>query len=39
MKITEVECLILGNQYPFVRIYTDEGLSESENAFDVCRRY
>ena len=26
MKITEVECLILDNQYPFVRIYTDEGI-------------
>ncbi len=25
MKITEVECLIL-DQFPFVRIYTDEGL-------------
>ena len=26
MKITEAECLILDNQYPFVRIYTDEGI-------------
>ena len=26
MKITDVECLILDRQYPFVRVYTDEGL-------------
>lgn len=27
MKITDVECLILDGQFPFVRIYTDEGLT------------
>jgi len=26
MKITDVECLILDRQFPFVRVYTDEGL-------------
>ena len=26
MKITEVECLVLDRQFPFVRVYTDEGL-------------
>jgi len=26
MKITDVECLVLDKQYPFVRIYTDEGI-------------
>ena len=26
MKITDVECLILDRAYPFVRVYTDEGL-------------
>ena len=26
MKITNVECLVLDRQYPFVRIYTDEGI-------------
>ena len=26
MKITNVECLILDRQFPFVRVYTDEGL-------------
>ena len=26
MKITDVECLILDHQFPFVRVYTDEGL-------------
>ena len=26
MKIVDVECLILDRQFPFVRIYTDEGL-------------
>ncbi len=26
MKITDVECLVLDRQFPFVRIYTDEGL-------------
>ena len=26
MKITDVECLVLDRQFPFVRIYTDEGI-------------
>ena len=26
MKITDVECLVLDRQFPFVRVYTDEGL-------------
>ena len=26
MKITDVECMVLDKQYPFVRIYTDEGI-------------
>jgi len=26
MKIVDVECLILDRQFPFVRVYTDEGL-------------
>lgn len=26
MKITDVECLVLDQQYPFVRVHTDEGL-------------
>lgn len=26
MKITDVECLILDGKYPFVRVFTDEGL-------------
>ncbi|MCH8063637.1 MAG: mandelate racemase/muconate lactonizing enzyme family protein [Chloroflexi bacterium] len=26
MKITDVECLILDKKFPFVRVYTDEGL-------------
>lgn len=26
MKITRVECLLLDRQFPFVRVYTDEGL-------------
>ena len=26
MKITDVECLILDRQFPFVRVYTDEGI-------------
>ena len=26
MRITDVECLILDREHPFVRIYTDEGL-------------
>ena len=26
MKITDVECLVLDRQFPFVRMYTDEGL-------------
>jgi L-alanine-DL-glutamate epimerase-like enolase superfamily enzyme len=26
MKITDVECLILDRVYPFVRVYTDEGI-------------
>ena len=26
MKITQVECLLLDRQFPFVRIHTDEGL-------------
>ena len=26
MKITDVECLILDNSFPFVRVHTDEGL-------------
>ena len=26
MKITSVECLLLDRQFPFVRVYTDEGL-------------
>ena len=27
MKITDVECLILDGDYPFVRVYTDEGIT------------
>ena len=27
MKITDVECLVLDRQFPFVRVYTDEGLT------------
>lgn len=27
MKITDVECLVLDRQFPFVRVYTDEGLA------------
>jgi len=27
MKITSVECLILDRQFPFVRVYTDEGIT------------
>ena len=27
MKITSVECLILDNQFPFVFIETDEGIT------------
>ena len=26
MKITDVECLVLDRQFPFVRVYTDEGI-------------
>jgi L-alanine-DL-glutamate epimerase-like enolase superfamily enzyme len=26
LKITDVECLVLDRQFPFVRVYTDEGL-------------
>ena len=27
MRITEVECLVLNQEFPFVRVYTDEGLA------------
>ena len=27
MKITDVECLVLDNSFPFVRVHTDEGLT------------
>ena len=26
MRITDVECLVLDRQFPFVRVHTDEGL-------------
>ena len=34
MKITDVKCLILDQQFPFVRVYTDEGI----NGFGECFR-
>lgn len=27
MKITDVECLVLDRDFPFVRVYTDEGVT------------
>ena len=26
MKITDVECLVLDRSFPFVRVFTDEGI-------------